>query len=92
MELQSNEVIAVENKRRVCLVWEDLTVVASNGRSSAEKELLKGLNGYAEPNRIMALIGPSGSGKSTLLAALAGASLHSLTIFSYFNKLIHKSF
>ncbi|XP_014495292.1 ABC transporter G family member 15-like [Vigna radiata var. radiata] len=72
MELQSNEVIAVENKRRVCLVWEDLTVVASNGRSSAEKELLKGLNGYAEPNRIMALIGPSGSGKSTLLAALAG--------------------
>ncbi|KOM38754.1 hypothetical protein LR48_Vigan03g213600 [Vigna angularis] len=72
MELQSNEVIAVENKRRVCLVWEDLTVVASNGSSSAEKELLKGLNGYAEPNRIMALIGPSGSGKSTLLAALAG--------------------
>ncbi|WVZ08595.1 hypothetical protein V8G54_021941 [Vigna mungo] len=71
MELHSNEVIAVENKRKVCLVWEDLTVVASNGSSSAEKELLKGLNGYAEPNRIMALIGPSGSGKSTLLAALA---------------------
>ncbi|KAK7378134.1 hypothetical protein VNO80_03571 [Phaseolus coccineus] len=72
MELQRNAGIAVENKRRVCLVWEDLTVVTSNGRKSAEKELLKGLSGYAEPNRIMALIGPSGSGKSTLLAALAG--------------------
>nr|XP_007162175.1 hypothetical protein PHAVU_001G130600g [Phaseolus vulgaris]ESW34169.1 hypothetical protein PHAVU_001G130600g [Phaseolus vulgaris] len=73
MELQRKEGIAVENKRRVCLVWEDLTVVTSNGRKSGEKELLKGLTGYAEPNRIMALIGPSGSGKSTLLAALAGA-------------------
>ena len=33
------------------------------------------LNGYAEANRIMALIGPSGSGKSTLLVALAGSFL-----------------
>jgi len=72
MELQTKAGTAVENKR-VCLVWEDLTVVASNGSSSAEREVLKGLTGYAESNRIMAVIGPSGSGKSTLLAALAGA-------------------
>ncbi|CAJ1912444.1 unnamed protein product [Sphenostylis stenocarpa] len=72
MELHANAGIEVEKERRVCLVWEDLTVVTSNGSSGSEKELLKGITGYAEPNRIMALIGPSGSGKSTLLAALAG--------------------
>lgn len=79
MDLLAN--VAVENKRRVCLVWEDLTVVASSVNNSPKRELLKGLSGYAEPNRIMALIGPSGSGKSTVLAALAGTyfspSLHS---------------
>jgi len=90
MELQSNADTAVENKRRVCLFWEDLTVVASNGSNSAEKELLKGLSGYAEPNRIMALIGPSGSGKSTLLAALAGSS-HTFLSFLLFYSTRHSS-
>ncbi|KAK7396233.1 hypothetical protein VNO78_17093 [Psophocarpus tetragonolobus] len=74
MEMQVNvrADTAMNNKSRVCLVWEDLTVVAQNVSSSSKREVLKGLSGYAEPNRIMALIGPSGSGKSTLLAALAG--------------------
>ncbi|XP_031288160.1 ABC transporter G family member 15-like [Pistacia vera] len=54
------------------LVWQDLTVIAQNWRNGATRKLLHGLNGYAEPDRIMAIMGPSGSGKSTLLDALAG--------------------
>ncbi|KAI3449994.1 hypothetical protein Pfo_006659 [Paulownia fortunei] len=54
------------------LVWEDLTVVLPNFGQGQTKKLLHGLNGYAEPGRIMAIMGPSGSGKSTLLDALAG--------------------
>ncbi|KAJ0098964.1 hypothetical protein Patl1_20479 [Pistacia atlantica] len=52
------------------LVWQDLTVIAQNLRNGATRKLLHGLNGYAEPDRIMAIMGPSGSGKSTLLDAL----------------------
>ncbi|MED6135402.1 ABC transporter G member 15 [Stylosanthes scabra] len=54
------------------LVWEDLTVVVPNfGNGGHTRRLLNGLNGYAEPNRLMAIMGPSGSGKSTLLDSLA---------------------
>ncbi|KAL5743905.1 hypothetical protein ACOSQ2_027021 [Xanthoceras sorbifolium] len=54
------------------LVWENLTVVGQNLRNGAPRKLLSELSGYAEPHRIMAILGPSGSGKSTLLDALAG--------------------
>ncbi|GFQ02783.1 ABC transporter g family member 15 [Phtheirospermum japonicum] len=54
------------------LVWEDLIVVLPNFGQGPTKKLLHGLHGYAEPGRIMAIMGPSGSGKSTLLDALAG--------------------
>lgn len=55
------------------LVWEDLTVVLPNfKKDEPTKRLLNGLSGYAEPGRIMAIMGPSGSGKSTLLDSLAG--------------------
>lgn len=60
------------------LVWEDLTVVLPNFGQGPTRKLLHGLNGYAEPGRIMAIMGPSGSGKSTLLDALAGHSPLSL--------------
>ncbi|XP_011090129.1 ABC transporter G family member 15 isoform X1 [Sesamum indicum] len=54
------------------LVWQDLTVVLPNFGQGPIRKLLNGLNGYAEPGRIMAIMGPSGSGKSTLLDSLAG--------------------
>ncbi|XP_054796036.1 ABC transporter G family member 12-like [Prosopis cineraria] len=59
-------------ERGLYLVWEDLAVVVPNFGKGHTKRLLDRLSGYAEPNRIMAIMGPSGSGKSTLLDALAG--------------------
>ncbi|ESQ30333.1 hypothetical protein EUTSA_v10011278mg [Eutrema salsugineum] len=58
--------------RGAYLAWEDLTVVIPNFSGGPTRRLLDGLNGYAEPGRIMAIMGPSGSGKSTLLDTLAG--------------------
>ena len=58
--------------RGVYLIWQDLTVVLPNFGNKPTKRLLQGLSGYAEPGRIMAIMGPSGSGKSTLLDSLAG--------------------
>ncbi|KAF5773237.1 putative ABC-type xenobiotic transporter [Helianthus annuus] len=54
------------------LVWEDLTVVLPNNSNKPTKRILNGLTGFAQPSRIMAIMGPSGSGKSTLLDSLAG--------------------
>ena len=59
--------------RGVYLVWDDLTVVIPNFGNGPTRRLLQGLRGYAEPGRIMAIMGPSGSGKSTLLDSLAGS-------------------
>ncbi|KAB5520432.1 hypothetical protein DKX38_024751 [Salix brachista] len=58
--------------RGVYLLWDDLTVVIPNFGNGPTRRLLQGLRGYAEPGRIMAIMGPSGSGKSTLLDSLAG--------------------
>ncbi|GLT74858.1 hypothetical protein SLA2020_466240 [Shorea laevis] len=60
------------NEGSMYLVWEDLNVFLPNFGSGPTRRLLNGLNGCAEPGRIMAIMGPSGSGKSTLLDALAG--------------------
>ncbi|KAI3943741.1 hypothetical protein MKW98_004246 [Papaver atlanticum] len=62
----------------VLLTWDDLWVTipsSGSGRSGNNnngRALLEGLNGYAQPSEILAIMGPSGSGKSTLLDALAG--------------------
>ncbi|KAK3217896.1 hypothetical protein Dsin_011866 [Dipteronia sinensis] len=70
MEFQRKESGTSDNV--AYLVWEDLTVVAQSLKNGATKKLVSGLSWYAEPDRIMAIMGPSGSGKSTLLDALAG--------------------
>ncbi|CAI9289472.1 unnamed protein product [Lactuca saligna] len=59
-------------ERASYLVWQDLRVMLPSSGDGPTKRLLHGLNGFAEPGRIMAIMGPSGSGKSTLLDALAG--------------------
>ncbi|KAL8156488.1 ABC transporter G family member 15-like isoform X2 [Apium graveolens] len=65
--------VAANEQGGAYLVWEDLNAVVPNFGSNGEsKRLLQGLNGFAEPGRIMAIMGPSGSGKSTLLDTLAG--------------------
>ncbi|KAJ9164326.1 hypothetical protein P3X46_023919 [Hevea brasiliensis] len=69
---QSNAVSVGGLERGTYLVWENLTVVLPNFGNGPTKRLLQGLCGFAEPGRIMAIMGPSGSGKSTLLDSLAG--------------------
>lgn len=54
----------------ITLTWENLEATVTNGKN--RKLILHGLTGYAQPGRLLAIIGPSGSGKSTLLDALAG--------------------
>lgn len=73
------------------LVWENLSVMVPNlWNGQSRRLLLDGLNGYAEPGRIMAIMGPSGSGKSTLLDSLAGSLpsplyLFKLSVFFFFS-------
>ncbi|KAM3275931.1 hypothetical protein ACQJBY_044366 [Aegilops geniculata] len=55
----------------VVLSWEDLWVSAAGGKAG-RVPILRGLNGYARPGEVLAIMGPSGCGKSTLLDALAG--------------------
>ena len=78
----------VDNRRRwrsvaAYLVWEDITVVVQSFGGGATRRLLHGVSGYAEPGRIMAVMGPSGSGKSTLLDSFAGLFSFLLSFFSF---------
>ncbi|XP_058764379.1 ABC transporter G family member 1-like isoform X2 [Vicia villosa] len=55
-------------KGGITVTWENLEVIVTKNK----KQILHGLTGYAQPGRLLAVMGPSGSGKSTLLDALAG--------------------
>ncbi|CDO97423.1 unnamed protein product [Coffea canephora] len=57
--------------RGVYLTWKDIWVTVSNVKEGT-KSILQGLNGYATPGQLLAIMGPSGCGKSTLLDALSG--------------------
>ncbi|KAJ3110994.1 ATP-binding cassette sub- G member 2 [Phlyctochytrium bullatum] len=54
------------------LAWENLCYSVPQGKKNPEKQILKGMDGYAEPGQILAILGGSGAGKSTLLNVLAG--------------------
>ncbi|MCL7034465.1 hypothetical protein MKW94_026469 [Papaver nudicaule] len=74
-EKKSSFVIEMEPifEGSVVLTWEDLCVrVPSSGSKGNDKAIIEGLNGYAQPGEVLAIMGPSGCGKSTLLDALAG--------------------
>lgn len=67
----------------VYLIWEDITVLIPNinekSSNKPTRRILNGVTGFAQPSRIMAIMGPSGSGKSTLLDCLAGKYVLTLT-------------
>ncbi|EFJ34268.1 ATP-binding cassette transporter [Selaginella moellendorffii] len=71
-EEEEKEVAAKATTSSVVLAWRDLTVSVSSSQGGQARKVLHGLTGYAEPGRLLAVMGPSGSGKSTLLDSLAG--------------------
>ncbi|XP_058730325.1 ABC transporter G family member 15-like [Vicia villosa] len=71
-ESEEDETYCGITTRGSFLAWEDLRVIIPNFGKGPTKKILNGLHGFAEPGRIMAIMGPSGSGKSTLLDSLAG--------------------
>ncbi|THG08715.1 hypothetical protein TEA_017942 [Camellia sinensis var. sinensis] len=68
------------DERGMYLVWEDLRVVVPNFGNGHTKKLINGLTGFAEPGRIIVIMGPSGSGKSTLLHSLSAGFVYSLLL------------
>ncbi|KAL9228803.1 hypothetical protein vseg_004343 [Gypsophila vaccaria] len=64
------------------LTWKDIYVTAHETKTVTKSKrsnvVLEGLTGYAEPGKVLAIMGPSGSGKSTLLNALAGRLLSNM--------------
>ncbi|MCD7469498.1 hypothetical protein HAX54_008596 [Datura stramonium] len=72
-DIEKGVTSGIQSSSAAYLIWEDVTVVLPKFGGGPTKRLLNGLTGYAEPGRIMAIMGSfSGSGKSTLLDTLAG--------------------
>ncbi|KAJ9538074.1 hypothetical protein OSB04_030807 [Centaurea solstitialis] len=70
MEMVESESLVIRKRSGAYLTWEKLEVVVLS--SDGFQSILSGINGYAKPGEIVAIMGPSGCGKSTLLDSLAG--------------------
>uniref|UniRef100_A0A6B2L0A8 ABC transporter domain-containing protein n=1 Tax=Arcella intermedia TaxID=1963864 RepID=A0A6B2L0A8_9EUKA len=57
-------------RNEAVLAWKDIHYTVKVGKE--EREILKGISGYARPGELLAIIGSTGCGKSTLLDILAG--------------------
>ncbi|KAL3670757.1 hypothetical protein V7S43_003945 [Phytophthora oleae] len=69
VELDTRE----KNFTPVTMAFEDLHYFVPNPKNPSEQlELLKGINGFAVPGSITALMGSSGAGKTTLMDVIAG--------------------
>lgn len=72
----SNDAIATSTaslkaKQSVQISWKDLTYDVSVPKSGV-KRIIHGVNGYASPGELTAIMGSSGAGKTTLLNCLSG--------------------
>ncbi|KAG3196636.1 hypothetical protein PC129_g24661 [Phytophthora cactorum] len=70
-------VVQLDNREKnftpVTVAFEDLHYFVPNPKNPGEQlELLKGINGFAVPGTITALMGSSGAGKTTLMDVIAG--------------------
>ncbi|OWZ04055.1 ABC transporter [Phytophthora megakarya] len=69
MEMDNRE----KNFTPVTMAFQDLHYFVPNPKNPSEQlELLKGINGFAVPGSITALMGSSGAGKTTLMDVIAG--------------------
>ncbi|TYG46308.1 hypothetical protein ES288_D11G246700v1 [Gossypium darwinii] len=69
----------------IFLTWTNLWVIVDGGKKGT-KTILQGLNGYAEPGKVLAIMGPSGCGKLRLRFRTAICS--NLTLYHPQNGLV----
>jgi ABC-type multidrug transport system ATPase subunit len=63
------------DRPKILIEWEDIrysvTIKNKETKVKEEKEILHGVNGFANPGQFLAIMGASGAGKTTLLNILS---------------------